>query len=104
MINVIINEQHSILPQQAELIKESFGDYAIISIPAKGLSLLAIKKLGKNLKHSKTPVLFISPIPALIKQLNGTKWFVLHNDKRDKKELPDGRIVFTPAKDGWKIV
>lgn len=104
MITVIINEQHSILPQQDSLIKETFGGYTTLKVPASGWKLDEIRKLAKQIKSDKEKYLFLSPIPALMALMGTKRFYVLHNDKRDKKELPNGKIIFTPAKDGWKIV
>jgi hypothetical protein len=32
------------------------------------------------------------------------EFFVLHNDRREKKELPNGKVIMTVAKEGWMIV
>ena len=50
--------------------------------------------------------MFASPVPALIAlaQRAGVEVKVLHNDKREKKELPNGKIIMTVAQAGWVIV
>ena len=47
-----------------------------------------------------------SPVPALMMILRQEKfkWSVFHNDQREKKELPNGKIVMTVSKTGWVIV
>lgn len=64
-----------------------------------------MKEKGRRMMGS--PVIFVSPIPYLIKFLagsTGTDVYVFHNDNREKKELPDGRIIQTVAKTGWQLV
>ena len=49
-----------------------------------------------------TVVVFCSPIPAMMKLLDG--WFVFHNDAREKVELPNGKIIMKVAEKGWQLV
>lgn len=107
---IVINEQHTILENQKEQIEKSFPDseWQYIKLPAEGLNLLEIKNKVQELmkKEKGAPIIFISPVPAMMSLLNsfGRHFFVFHNDKRDKKELPDGRIIFTVSQIGWQIV
>ena len=102
MVTIIINEQHRLFPEQLEMIIEKFGDFSFQEIPEKGLSLQEIKKLAIALYKKDEPVLFLSPIPALMKLTDDL--YVFHNDNRDKKVLPNGKIIFTPSEIGWEIV
>jgi|SRR5690606_30371424 len=143
---LVINEQHSLLEDQERVLKEKFEDAEIkkISVPAEGWTLEEMDKIIKdiylelvqaspkfpiNLKMSgfydftygrkPTAVVFVSPIPYMIKRLSqlamvadmdGTctfteyDVFVFHNDHREKKELPNGKIVYTVAQEGWQLV
>jgi hypothetical protein len=58
---------------------------------------------------------FASPIPFLIRQItafvcHNPDYFgirdckVLHNDHREKKELPDGKIIQVVSSTGWQLV
>ena len=62
-------------------------------------------------------VVFVSPIPYMLMELSRKsiycdisgkqelyKVLVFHNDRREKKELPDGRIIQTVAETGWQLV
>jgi hypothetical protein len=52
-------------------------------------------------------IVFASPIPALIKKatLEFGGWVkIFHNDHREKKELPNGRIIMVVAQEGWELV
>lgn len=67
-----------------------------------------------------TAVVFLSPIPYMVKELTrkavqaemgegGETFmeydvFVFHNDRRAKKELDNGKIIYTVAKEGWELV
>lgn len=143
---LIMNEQHSLLEDQERVLEEKFADAEIekISVPAEGWTLQemneairdiylelveATPKFPDNPKMGEfydftygrkpTAVVFVSPIPYMIKRLTqlsivadidgactfmeyGT--FIFHNDKREKKELPNGKIIYTVAQEGWQLV
>ena len=126
---IIINEQHSIMEDQEKVIKKNFpnADLEKVAIPAKGLNLQEITELVKELTQKDGNIIFVSPIPAMMillsrelakmeyyKGVADTKClpsgcpnvevFTFHNDKREKKELPNGKIIFTVAKEGWQLV
>lgn len=109
MIKIFINEQHKILPEQLNILNETFKEegYEFWYVPADGYTLEQIKDIS-NQKFDG--VVFISPIPVLIGMLaakateTNNKVFVFHNDKRDKKELPDGRIIQVVSLTGWELV
>ena len=108
---VVINEQHTLLPQQEEIVKEYAGgmdNVEFVHVPAKGWSLEELEQVAVRLSND-VPVgadlLFVSPIPYLIRECSRTCAVILmHNDKREKKELPNGKIIFTVAREGWQIV
>ena len=133
IIRVVINETHTLMVDQISAIKkwvaekwmgEWIGDWVkellgeevhivLEKIPAEGMVLAEIKKLSKKLSEGRETIVeeretivIASPIPALMSMLaaDGTDFFVLHNDKREKKELPNGKIIMTVAKEGWVIV
>lgn len=120
---VIINEQHSLLPQQEEVIKKELGgEIKLHKIPAEGINQKQIEDLAESLNNpvnSNKNIIVLSPIPLLLARLShhagmldamydGTckrnHVYILHNDLREKKELPDGRVVSAIAKDGWKLI
>lgn len=67
-----------------------------------------------------TAIVFLSPIPYMVKELSQRAMraeigeggemfaeydvFVFHNDNRAKKELDNGKIIYTIAKEGWVLV
>lgn len=113
---VILNEQHTLTPQQVALI----GDHELFPVPAAGWDLATqqgrvFDDLAKKVANGLT-VVFASPVPATLGLLAAhTAWckdrgrpygdvVVLHNDRREKKELPGGKVVFTVATEGWQLV
>lgn len=146
-IFLIINEQHSLMENQKEALREKFGEVEIeeIKVPSKGwtkeemdnivreLRLKLVKAKAKFPNHPEmsdfyeftygrkpTAVVFVSPIPYMIKRLSQLAMcpemgdeggvfeeygvFVFHNDKREKKKLDNGKVIYTVAKDGWEII
>lgn len=116
---LVINEQHSLLPEQERILKDRFGEWEVLRVPANGWTLKEQEEKVSELKGNV--VIFASPVPYMLKKLsfyegyghedncvysegNGTKVFVFHNDERQKKELPDGKVVYTVAKTGWQLV
>jgi len=119
---LIINEQHSLFEQQENILK-NFDEVEIIKVPAAGWTLEKLKNFEVDNKlQSRDTVIFASPIPFLIKELTkqlvwlnnpdmsgdnvGLKYNVLvfHNDKRDKLELPNGKIINRVSAEGWMLV
>ena len=105
---VIINEQHTLLPDQVKVLENEFNvnGFILVKIPAKGLTKDEQYELSQHFKNVDD-VVFASPMPALIKYIATetlADWYVFHNDKREKKELPNGKIIFTVAQEGWEIV
>ena len=109
MIYIIKNEQHRLLPDQEKAIREKFNttDWEYINIPSKGLTILEMEELfATEIYGRELNFVFLSPIPYMMKMCceQGIKWYVFHNDHREKKELPDGRVIMTVAKEGWEIL
>ena len=100
--SVIINEQHSLMDTQKEILPEGYKE---IKIPAKGMTLDEMKDFVSYWGVDSIPI-FISPIPALMALManNGIYFMVFHNDNREKKELPNGKVIMTVAKEGWVLV
>lgn len=102
-VTVIINQQHSLFPQQESLLLAKFGEFERLNIPSEGMNLSQLSDLANGLEGD---IVVASPIPALMKflALLGKEFFVLHNDQRQKKELPNGKVIMTVAQEGWVIV
>lgn len=126
---LIINEQHTLLPQQEKLLKEQFDTWETIKVPAAGWTRREMDDFMDELVgyHELPTLIMVSPIPYLIREWaaisayafgyqdgydgsgyhggTGTSRVLLfHNDRREKKELPDGRVIYTVAKDGWELI
>jgi len=107
-IYLIINEQHSLLPDQRRVLEERFPEANVghILIPAKGLDLDELRSLYSELltktHNISNVIVMVSPIPAIIKWLPSV--YVFFNSQREKKELPNGKIIFTVAKEGWELI
>ena len=109
---LIINETHSLLPDQIrELEEKGMSDYEEIRIPKEGWSLQTRLANAEEWTLLGGRFIFVSPEPVLLGKLAYNAGFglnlevyVFSNDKRIKKELPDGRIIHTVAREGWKLV
>jgi hypothetical protein len=121
---VLINEQHTLMDAQSTLIEESFGEFVFVKVPASGWNkdeqhkvMNALSKMGEE---ETINVVFVSPIPSMIKALSFEEGYqsmsnddrpghvccsvsVMANDSRDKKELPNGKVVYVVAKEGWYL-
>lgn len=120
-VYVIKNQQHSLFPQQVELLQNRFGSYEEYTVPVEGWTLDEMKKHVEFLYQNADVVVFASPVPYMLKELSmyasqaydensGYKRhrlvdvLVFHNDRREKKELPNGKIIQTVAETGWQLV
>lgn len=114
MTKVVLNEQHQLMEDQKRILDERFGnDWSLFPIPANGLTLEDMNKIVLDWQEQDNNgelhrIVFASPVPALImyaaRGIGDTRVHVLHNDNREKKELPGGKIIMTVAKEGWQIV
>ena len=119
---VVINRQHELFPEQYNILKKEFGKFHYIRIPPEGWTLSEQMKLIEKLsqlteKYSGLNVVFASPVPILIaflsyesalrkhiKHTEPLNVFIFHNGHREKRVLPDGRIITVIPKTGWKLV
>ena len=114
---VFLNEQHSLLPEQERILEQEFDEFEISSIPAQGWTLDEMREVVDHVisdvvKQKYESVVFASPVPFLVKELavysgDDLAEFtvkVFHNNQREKKELPNGKVVYTVAKEGWQLV
>ena len=113
---VVMNEQHKLLPEQKEILDAKFGDsWKFLLSPKNGWSIEEMDAEMAKMKLDQ-PVVFVSPIGYMILEL-GTQQgartdgyahlkhiFLFHNSKREKKELPNGRVISVTAKTGWQLV
>lgn len=121
LVLVIMNRQHGLFQEQKEILSNKFKDKIIefFYIPSHGLSLEEIEILSEEILSCEkySDIVFVSPIPHMIQILcvnmgyglatrnkDYTHVWVFHNDKREKKELPNGKIIQTISKTGWKLL
>ena len=110
---IIISEQRTLLPEQEELLKEKFGTWQTILVPATGWTREEREIICDTLRGN---VVFVSPIPGMILALGRRAsfescnhrsqtvrpWF-FSNDNREKRELPNGNVISVIAKTGWYL-
>jgi len=105
---LIISCQHTLLAEQeAELIEQfGKGSWDTQEVPAAGWKLSQMTELFQNCRLAEYRFIFVSPIPVLIRDLvkKGYEVLIFHNDNREKKELPGGRIIYTVPKMGWQLL
>ena len=125
---VIMSSDHTLLPEQKEILESDPVKYDILRVPQEGWTYEKIFEVAGLLtssadqycKEDATPVglevIFISPIPALIKILtlyqglsrkhgySELEVLIFHNDNREATELPSGKIIHKIAAAGWRLV
>lgn len=108
-VTIVINESHTLFPEQETLLRGY--NVEVLKVPAQGWDLQQIKLIAGNLTGKQ--VIFASPVPALMSVLQTSEdttgthrvpFKVFHNSVREKKELPNGKIIQTVASTGWTIV
>ena len=110
---VVINEQHRLVKNQEELLREKFGDdWEIFPVPMSGWDFDQLQGILKMLKGD--PVVFASPVPYLLKELASYQpddTYIFYNDTRNQKNVvpskssdSERRTVYSVAKTGWRIV
>lgn len=122
---VILNEQHTLMEEQKNILNERFGMFEIVAVPSEGWTAKEQQQVCKTLVETEggCTVVFASPVPVLLKLASywsgfgtagadmgsplygcGTEVLVFHNDKREKKELPNGKIIMIVAATGWELI
>jgi len=113
MIVVIKNETHQLFDEQQMLIEQlatnADEDIKVLEVPADGWDLQEMNRVLENFESyaGDTKFVFVSPIPYLLKETvkrYGDQVLIFHNDRREKKELPDGRIIQVVASKGWQLL
>ena len=120
---VIMNEQHTMLAEQEAILKEEFGSYSLYSVPSSGWSSGEMEQVVDELLGNT--VVFISPVPYVLARLSfwqgygeagslpevglplkgeGTEVFLFHNSNREKKELPNGKVISVISQTGWELL
>ena len=118
---VILNEQHTLMNEQKKILDELYDSWEIYPVPATGWTLDEQKKQAERLSNHPADKIIGSPVPYLIMTLAAKqaanyemaparpliftgRLFLFHNDKREKKELPGGKIINVVADTGWSLV
>ena len=106
---IIINEQHTLLPAQKEHIRIlGYGD--TYAVPSCGITIETQQYAAKALTREYRRIVFVSPVPIMLAhcvleaQGTDTYIYVFANDHREKKELPNGKIITTVAREGWQLI
>ena len=102
---VVMNETHTLTAEQRNILNKTFSTWGTVSVPSTGWTLEEMKQNVSEMKRSGNTIVFVSPIPYMVKELaKDANVLVFHNDRREKKELPNGKIIQTVAKTGWVLV
>lgn len=119
---VVINEQHSLFPEQEQLLESEYNEgYELLKAPKNGWTLEDQERIIQDIYsrgNEWDDIVFASPIPYMLKKIatDRGKWEsgrvtsyipevkVFHNDNRDKKELPNGKVIMVVSQYGWKII
>lgn len=117
---LVQNIQHRELPEQIELLDAEYEQVNVVTVPPDGWTQAQVMEQADRLMRyilDGADVVFLSPVPLLLRELawrcgreTERGWagvFVprlFHNDRREKKELPDGRIIQTVAQTGWMLL
>ena len=113
-VRYVINKAHSLMVEQEQILNSliSEGDDLIrVDVPEEGLTLEQQIELSHSLMDEMNGddyLIFVSPIPCMIGYICSTiesskNILIFGNDKREKKELPNGRIVQVISKTGWYL-
>ena len=103
---VVMNETHELMAEQRNILNKTFSTWETVSVPSAGWTLEEMKQNVSEMKRSGNTIVFVSPIPFMLKELakSGHNVLVFHNDRRVKKQLPDGKIIQVVAETGWQLV
>lgn len=104
MFKIFSNETHTIMSEQESLLN-SLGDFEIVSIPSSGWNIEQQNSIFQKYKNDK--VVFLSPVPLLLALFSANSTgsvFLFHNDRRNKKELPNGNIISVVSEHGWQLI
>jgi hypothetical protein len=118
---VILNEQHELMEEQTRILNEKYEYWKICSVPAAGWTLEEQKEIAYKLSDEKADKVMGSPVPYLSMHLAAHyaancemgdgrpvifygQVCLFHNDRREKKELPGGKIINIVAQTGWQLI
>jgi hypothetical protein len=103
---VILNETHSLMAEQEALLNQHFPEgWQILPVPNAGWA--AEEQREQLALLGEAEIVFASPLPLMLKlaaQRQHCGTYVFHNDRREKKELPNGKIIMVVAQTGWQLL
>lgn len=115
VLNVVINEQHTLLEDQERIIKNAGYDRVeFVKVSADGWDKSQMDAFINSYNYTED-ILFVSPIGYMIKHMSSLmalktmnnilcgEVIIMCNDRREKKELPNGKIISVVAKEGWYL-
>lgn len=113
-IQYIINRAHSLMEEQMSLLSNMLDpeDCLIrVDIPEEGCSLDEQVELAHTLMDGMGVddyLVFVSPLPCMLGYIcsqieTSRNVLVFGNDKREKTELPNGKIISSVSKCGWYL-
>jgi hypothetical protein len=118
---VVINEQHNLMAEQQQILDSQYESWQLCEVPASGWTLEEQKDKACELACDQADKVMASPVPYLLMSLAYTRGvnsemspgrclifrgdlYLFHNDKREKKELPGGKVISVVAQTGWQLV
>jgi hypothetical protein len=116
---VIINEQHTLMAEQRQILDTKYDKWEFVKVPAEGWTLNEQKEQSQKLQSDSVDIIFASPVPYLLCSCTylfgfsmgmeycpspASEVLIFHNDIREKKEIPGGRIINVVSQTGWVLV
>ena len=108
---VVMNEQHKLFPEQKKILNAKFPGWTPVLILASGWSLERQIHFCAEELRGVDRVVFVSPIPYVLARLSFMSGqgipigiYIFINEKRVKKELPNGKVIQIVSPDGWRLV
>ena len=128
---VILNEQHTMLPQQKELLESRYENIDLLQVPAEGWTAkeqerqYMLLREGKPLMPDCGDIIFLSPLPIMLaaaafqrgyhcgyndwaeqdsqgcKYTSYTPRVYLFHNDKRTKQEKDGKVWYTVPQDGW---
>ena len=113
-VRYVINKAHSLMVEQEQILNSltSEGDDLIrVDVPEEGLTLEEQIHMAYAIMDEMNKgdyLVFVSPVPCMVGYVTARldiskNMLIFGNDTREKKELPNGRIVQVISKTGWYL-
>ena len=67
---VVLNQQHTLFPQQTDLLDDKYSTIDYLRVPAAGWTLAQINDVCDDLLKGGADIIMASPIPALLMKLS----------------------------------